>query len=306
MTDVFTGGIDLGGTKMFAQIFNGDWEPVFEHEQPTPDESYETFLDALGRQVQLLIETGAEVVGVGAPGIVTREGVLLAANLAATGQRVPRDLARLTGRDVPFLKDCRAFALSEALLGAGRDAPSMFGLVIGTGVAGAFASEGRLAPSPNGMAGEIGHCPLPYELIARLGLPIFPCGCGRSGCYETYCSGPGIARLSERILGRAVAAEDLQGEDADEVLPVWAAITASLLDTIALAHDPDVIVLGGGVSRMPGIVQRLSEALDQIILSDRAPVLRLAEGGDRSGARGAALYARALASGQGSITGQSS
>ena len=160
-----------------------------------------------------------------------------------------------------FLKDCRAFALSEAHLGAGQKALSMFGLIIGTGVAGAYVLDGALAPSRSGMGGEVGHMPLPYELIASLGLPLLPCGCGRVGCYETYCSGPGLARLSERILGVAVPGEELSGDDGAQVLEVWAAITAHLLDAIALTHDPDVIVLGGGVSNMPDITERLTKCV---------------------------------------------
>lgn len=279
---------------MFAQIFDAKWQPVFEHEQATPSDSYEAFLHALSEQVRFLVETGASRVGIGAPGIISRDGVLLAANLVATGQTLPRDLSEACGVDVPFVKDCRAFALSEAQLGAGQDALSMFGLIMGTGVAGAYVVDGVLAPSLRGIGGEVGHLPLPYELITRFGLPILPCGCGRSGCFETFCSGPGLARLSERILGRAIPGEELDGEAGEEVLDVWTVLMAALLDTIAVAYDPDVIVLGGGVSRMQGVTERLSAALNEIALSDRIPAIRIAEGGDRSGARGAALFARAM------------
>lgn len=292
MTVKYTGGIDLGGTKMFAQIFDEDWQPVFEHEQPTPQDDYDGFLQALAQQVQLLVETGATQVGVGAPGIVTQDGILLAANLVATGKPVPQDLSDACGRVIPFVKDVRAFALSEAVLGAGSGCGSMFGLIMGTGVAGAHVVGGTLLASPTGLAGELGHSPLPYELITQLGLPVFPCGCGRTGCFETYMSGPGIARLSKVVLGREVRAEDLDGEEVEQVLDLWSMITAALLDTIVLAHDPEVIVLGGGVSKMTGIETRLSRALAQIALGDRIPHIRIAEGGDRSGARGAALYAR--------------
>lgn len=291
MSEKLSGGIDLGGTKMAAQIFDADWQVVFAHEQPTPRDSYEAFLDALGGQVQLLRDTGAQVVGIGTPGIVTREGVLLAANLVATGKPLPTDISARCGGELPFLKDCRAFTLSEAHLGAGRVAASVFGLIMGTGLSGAFVANGELPASPSGMAGELGHSPLPYDLMTRLGLPLLPCGCGRVGCFETLCSGPGISRLAELILGTRVAAEDLSGEDGEQVLDIWAQITARLLDVIVLAHDPEMIVLGGGVSQMEGIEVRLGEALREIALADRIPHIRLAEGGAQSGARGAALFA---------------
>ena len=296
----YAGGIDLGGTKIEARLFDtgAGWTPVASREWATPREDYRALLDVLADAARWLAGQGADTVGLGAPGLISPDGIALTANLPASGKPFRADLEALLGRPLPIINDCRAFALSEARLGAGRGASAALGLVIGTGLAGGFVSHGTVLEGPNGQAGEYGHTPMPHGVVARHDLPWLACGCGRVGCYETVCSGKGIERLAERRTGRAIRAADLIDEvpdRAEEILSAWAAVMANLLASLVLTLDPEVIVLGGGVSRLPGVTVRLSSALaPELLAGTRAPNIVLAEGGDRSGVRGAALFAHEL------------
>ena len=291
------GGIDLGGAKIEARLFDPSrgWAAVDSREIPTPSTNYGALLDALAEQHVWLEERGATQVGIGAPGLTLADGRAMTANLPSDGKPFSADLARLLGKPATIVNDCRAFAYSEALLGAGRGASPVLGLVIGTGVAGGLVSGGVLIDGPNGQAGEFGHMPLAQGTAARYGLPLLRCGCGREGCYETLCSGPGIARIAEATTGRAAAAEELAARTdpgAAETLRIWSEIVAEMLAGVVLATDPEVVVLGGGVSKMAGVAGRLARALKPRLLDGvRAPDIRPAQGGDRSGARGAALLA---------------
>lgn len=294
------GGIDLGGTKIDAQLFDPDegWTRVRNHEVPTPRNDYDTLVSALAQQVRWLTDQGAACVGVGAPGLIAASGLAVTANLPATGRPLPADLNDATGHEVPFLNDCRAFTLSEAVLGAGRGAGTVLGCIIGTGLAGGIARNGVLIDGPNGQAGEFGHAPLPHGPMHRHKLPSLTCGCGRIGCYETLCAGPGLSRLAEILTGDASRPEDLAAHAragdirALKVMDVWSELVGEMLISLTLTLDPDVIVLGGGLSKMPELPQRLSAALAPRLLSGTtAPRILAAQGGDRSGARGAALSA---------------
>ena len=291
------GGIDLGGAKIEAQLFDPSlgWTAIDRREIPTPATDYGALLDALAEQHVWLEERGASQVGIGAPGLALSDGRAMTANLPSDGKPFSKDLARLLGKPATIVNDCRAFAYSEALLGAGRGASPVLGLVIGTGVAGGLVTGGVLIDGPNGQAGEYGHMTLAHGTAGRYGLPLLRCGCGREGCYETLCSGPGIARIAEATTGRAATAEELAARTdagAAETLRIWAEIVAEMLAGVVLATDPEIVVLGGGVSKMAGVAGRLSRALKPLLLDGvRAPDIRPAEGGDRSGARGAALLA---------------
>lgn len=291
------GGIDLGGAKIEARLFDPSrgWAAVDRREIPTPATNYDSLLDALAGQHLWLEERGATQVGIGAPGLALADGRAMSANLPSHGKPFSTDLARLLGKPATIVNDCRAFAYSEALLGSGRGASPVLGLVIGTGVAGGLVSGGVLIDGPNGQAGEYGHMPLARGTAERYGLPLLRCGCGREGCYETLCSGPGIARIAEATTGRASTAEELAARtdpEAAETLRIWAELVAEMLAGVVLATDPEIVVLGGGVSKMAGVAERISRALKPLLLDGvRAPDIREAQGGDRSGARGAALLA---------------
>lgn len=278
------GGIDLGGTKIDARLFDParGWAPGATCEWPTPRDDYDDLIGGLARAWHWLKERGAATVGLAMPGIRQADGRMLTANLAARGRDLTGDLEAATSARIPALNDARAFVLSEAVLGAGRGHRVVAGLVIGTGVAGGLAFDGQVLAGQNGIAGEIGHLPVAPRWIAA-GMPSVECGCGRQGCWETLVSGPGIRRIADAIGS---------SPDAPEVETVWAGITADLLGVVVHVADPEVIVLGGGVSRRPGLRDRLADELGRrLFAGTRPPRIALAEGGDRSGARGAALHA---------------
>ena len=290
------GGIDLGGTKIEARLFeSATWTAVDAREVSTPREDYREMLEALVGAVRWLLDKGAGTVGLGAPGLISPEGIALTANLPANGKPLRADLEAALDRPLPIINDCRAFTLSEARFGAGRGAQSVLGVVIGTGLAGGFVRNGRVLDGPNSQAGEFGHMPMPFDVVSRHGLPWLPCGCGRAGCYETICSGTGLARLAALKTGRQISASELAREtttEAGDVLAIWGEVMGCLLSSTILTLDPEVIVLGGGVSKMPGLCERLAGSLTgELLAGTRPPAILPAEGGDRSGARGAAFFA---------------
>ncbi|AEV35908.1 ROK family protein [Pseudovibrio sp. FO-BEG1] len=299
---VRAGGIDLGGTKIEATAFDHDWAVVETKRIPTPHDSYENLVDALCEMVIWLEETAGSKglpVGVGIPGFHSkRTGKFLTANLLASGRTVHEDLIDKLGRAVAFENDCNCFALSEAMLGAGRSYASVFGLIIGTGVGGGYCSNGTLISGLNGAAGEYGHLGIPYMTIKELGLDGIQCGCGRTGCFETYLAGPGMRRLAKHVTGKDVDAQAITTAAAagdpqmQEVMRMWARIAAELVTALQCTVDPDCIVLGGGLSKIPNIDRIISEALPGHLLDQtEPPEIRVAEYGDSSGTRGAALAA---------------
>ena len=209
------GGIDLGGTKIEARAFDDDLVEIARHRIATPTESYQTLLDALAAEVTWLDDQGEmEAIGLGSPGLINpNTGEMLTANLPATGHRLGHDLAEKTGRTIALINDSRAAALSEALVGAGRGARNVVGLAIGTGLAGGHVIDGRLVPDNNGQHGEYGHLPLPAEFVVRYDLPLVPCGCGLTGCFETYLSGPGLSLLAETVAGQHLTPEEVFAAD---------------------------------------------------------------------------------------------
>jgi len=299
---VVSGGIDLGGTKIEAQLFDAEWRRVDAKRVATPNKNYDDLLQALAGQVRLLQERSGNrelPIGIGVPGQVDREtGAMSSANLPLEERDLRRDLERETGRLLPFINDCRAFTLSEATLGAGRNDTAVLGLILGTGVAGGLAIDGVLVQGRNGAAGEFGHVPIAATLAEKHRLPMLRCGCGAIGCYETFVSGPGLVRLAKALFQLDITtkeiAERLAAGDKTclELMEIWAEITCAMLQTIILVADPDCIVLGGGLSNIDGIAARLEAQLPLGLLNRlRAPPIYLAEAGDSSGARGAAMVA---------------
>jgi predicted NBD/HSP70 family sugar kinase len=295
-----TGGIDLGGTKIEARLFAADWTVRESRRLPTPRDSYAELLDALGGQMAWLTAVSGDAalpIGIGSAGIADAEtGVMLTSNLPATGRPLAADLARRLGRPVAFVNDCRAFTLSEARMGAGRGFRSVAGLVLGTGVGGGHAVDGALVQGMNGTGGEYGHVAVSAAMATRHALPLLHCGCGRIGCYETLISGPGMGRLALHLTGQAATPAELGGSDRPEarrVMSVWAELVAEMIHMLVLCADPDCIVLGGGLSNIPDLPAILARAASPGLLpGTRLPAIRLAEGGDSSGARGAAMAAR--------------
>lgn len=290
-------GIDLGGTKIEAQVFAPDWELRARNRWPTPRD-YPTLVKALVQAIRWCETHGPAPIGISAAGLINPEtGLALTSNLSATGKPFPADIATAAGRPIAWINDCRALTLSEAMLGAARRADPAVGLILGTGVAGGVVTGGKLLPSPAQTGGEFGHFPLAAPPLVAHNLPILTCGCGRVGCVETYLSAPGLSRITSHLTGADHTPETIvQGRAVNPAFArawdIWLDLATEFLITLCLTVDPEVIVLGGGLSRAPGLIDDLTRHLKIASLGGfPIPAIRLAEGGDASGARGAALHA---------------
>ena len=289
-------GIDLGGTKIETGLFDAGLLSLASRQIPTPQSSYGDLLSAIAGEIAWAIDQAgvAELpVGIGQPGLIDpRSGRALTANLPATGKRLAQDVAQRTGQPVTVENDCKCFALSEANAGAGAGHHTVMGLILGTGLGGGVCIEGTLSVGRNRVAGEVGHFALPATLAQRFNLPIIACGCGQRGCFETYLSGRGLTRLDEHVHGRLRRAPELAEARAEDVFAIWYGLLGELLHTIQLTLDPDCIVLGGGLSNLPGIETRAAAALAKRALPGlAAPEIRVARFGTSSGVRGAAMLA---------------
>jgi predicted NBD/HSP70 family sugar kinase/fructoselysine-6-P-deglycase FrlB-like protein len=299
------GAIDVGGSKIEAALFGEDMQPIEKRRIGTRKQSYAELLDAIVEQADWLQALAGKptTIGIGLPGLIDpATGLSVTSNLPATGRSLGADLSARLGHPVPVENDCKCFALSEANGGAGEGYRTVFGLILGTGVGGGVCVDGLLVKGLNGLPGEVGHFGLPAEQVAKHGLPLVACGCGRTGCYETYVSGPGLSRLAAHVAGRPARAEEIvaaasNGEAAMQaVLDIWLCLLCELIHTIQLTIDADCVVIGGGLSRMEGLAEDLATAFDTHKLPGvRSPVFRIAEHGDASGTRGAAILARQAA-----------
>ncbi|MFY0616131.1 ROK family protein [Shimia sp.] len=290
-------GIDLGGTKCEVRLFDQDWNEVARHRDPTP-ESYDDLVQTVADQVAWAeAESGEKLpVGVGAAGLINPQtGLALTANLPATDKPFPADINAAAGRPITYVNDCRAMALSEAIFGAGKGHNTVMALILGTGIGGGIVVKQSLLQGPTLTGGEFGHTSAPAHLVSRHNLPIHRCGCGRLGCIETYVAGPGLATLAKTLTGQDISPPEIAARrhtDMAEVWTIWCAFAAELIHSLTLTADPDVIVLGGGLSRIEGVIQDLSVAAQKAQIGDFSTArLILAQGGDSSGARGAAYAA---------------
>jgi predicted NBD/HSP70 family sugar kinase len=292
-------GIDLGGTKIEAQVFGDDWQLAARKRWTTP-KSYPDLVAAMAGAVawcQAQAHKGLPI-GVSAAGMINpATGLALAANLAASGKPFPADIARAAGRPIAWINDCRALALSEARFGVAQGFDPALALIIGTGLSGGVVTGGQVLPAFSGLGGEVGHFPLPAGPMIAHGLPVLPCGCGRAGCTETLLSAPGLAVIALHVTGQIYTPEEvIAGRSTDAGLQkawaIWLELACDFLITLCFTIDPAVIVIGGGLSNAPNITDDLARALQAATLKDSAiPSIRLAQGGDASGARGAAYAA---------------
>lgn len=287
-------GIDLGGTKTEIIALGGAGECLCRRRVATVRD-YAGCLDQL-RSLVLQVEAEAGrtgTVGIGIPGSLSpADGLVRNANSTwLNGRPFSRDLQAALGRPVHAENDANCFALSEATDGAGAGAGSVFGVILGTGVGGGLVIRGQLITGSQGIAGEWGHNPLPGP-SADDGPS---CWCGRRGCVETWLSGSGLARDYGGRTGRTLSAADVAAA-ADRGEPEAAACVAayvarlgrSLAGVVNLL-DPDVIVLGGGLSNMTDLAPRTAAALLPYVFCDRPRVsVRRHVHGDSSGVRGAA------------------
>ena len=285
-------GIDLGGTKTEAVVMRPDGSLAARQRLATPG-AYAACLNQICDLVaRLEAEWGPCRIGLGHPGSLNpTTGLMRNANSVwLNGQALKQDLEARLQREVRTANDADCFALSEARDGAGAGAETVFGVILGTGVGGGLVIRGNLHAGASSKAGEWGHNPLPWPDANEYPGP--DCWCGKRGCLETWLSGPGLARDHLQTSGETREAADiLSASDA----PALATQTRHA-DRLArgLAHvvnliDPDMIVLGGGVSNTPGLPDRVEIALSRLVFADGiiTPVKRH-EHGDSSGFRGAA------------------
>lgn len=296
------GGIDLGGTKIEACLFDDELNEKSRHRIATPADSFEALLDALLEQYGWLrAQAGPKplLVGFGIPGLVEAEtGLALTSNLPSMGKPLRQELSRRLGFAAVMENDCKCFALSEANGGAGEGFETVFGLILGTGCGGGVCHRGQLVTGHNGLPGEVGHTGISVSATVGRSLPLRQCKCGRQGCYETLVSGPGMAALANALHGLDISADQIaeraaRGDPvARDVLTVWADILCELLRSIQATVDPDCIVLGGGLSRMNGVADLIVERMPSHMIGGmRRPAIRIARFGDSSGVRGAAMLA---------------
>ena len=292
-------GIDLGGTKIEAQVFDSAWNRVESRRIATPP-TYDALVAAMVDQIAWVdgLVQPTLPIGIAAAGLINpATGLALTANLPATGRPFPADIASAAGRPVTYVNDCRAQALSEALFGAARGFGSALSLNLGTGLAGGIVVAGKLLPGKSGLGGEFGHFALPAHVVAAHSLPILRCGCGRLGCTETLIAGPGMARIYTHLTGRLSTPEGITTSRdtdplAEQAWQIWCELTAELIHTLCYVADPECVVLAGGLSHAPGLIPDLAAAVQRAQLPGYGiPPLLLAEGGDTTGSRGAAFAA---------------
>ena len=287
-------GLDLGGTKMEAVLLDDTGEIVWRERRPTPAEDYQAIIETIAALVaQAAIETAQEMtVGIGMPGSLSpKTGLVRNSNTQClNGQAIKQDLESAMAREVRFANDANCFALSEATDGAGAGAQSVFGVIIGTGCGGGLVFDGKLQNGANAIGGEWGHNPLAAPTADELPGP--PCYCGRQGCNEVWISGSGFARDHEAITGEKLTAEQIIASDSAAAKASFERLydrIARALGAVINVVDPDVIVLGGGLSNVDALYTHIPEIWDGYIFSDVIET-RLVKNkhGDSSGVRGAA------------------
>ena len=289
-------GIDLGGTKIELVALDELGSERFRRRVPTPQGDYPATLQTIANLVgEAEAHTGMRAtVGIGTPGSASpRSGRMRNANSTClNGQPLQQDLEALLGRPVRMANDANCLAMSEATDGAAAGAEVVFAVILGTGVGGGIVVHGGLLNGVNGVAGEWGHNPLPLPTADELPLPA--CYCGRNGCIETWLSGPGMAadhgrRHGGGLTAAAIVAAAERDPDCDATLRRYEQRLARALASVINLLDPDVIVLGGGLSRIERLYANVPALWTPFVFSDFISTrLVPAKHGDASGVRGAA------------------
>lgn len=286
-------GVDLGGSKIEIIALAGDGRELLRQRIATPQGDYPATLAAVARLVATAeCELGRPgTLGIGIPGAESlASGLVKNANSTCLiGKPLRQDLQALLGREVRLANDANCFALSEAVDGSGRDAETVFGVILGTGVGGGIVVHGRVLGGANAIAGEWGHNPLPDEDTPP------NCYCGRRGCVEAWLSGPALARDHHAHTGQqldpvTIEARATAGDGACEAsLQRYEARLGRALANVINILDPQVIVLGGGLSKMSRLYRNLPDRWAPHVFSDVCyTIIRPPTHGDSSGVRGAA------------------
>lgn len=296
-------GIDLGGTKIEAIVLDQNGEERFRRRVPAPREDYAATIGAIATLVRTAIEASGNgplplqnmTVGLGAPGAISASSGLVK-NSNSTwliGKPLLQDLEQALKCPVRIENDANCFALSEAVDGAAAKANVVFGVIVGTGTGGGIVVDGKVLRGVNSIAGEWGHNPLPWPTESERPGP--RCYCGQSGCIETFLSGPALARDHSSVTGQNLSGDQI-GELANAghvsvqaTLARYEDRMARALASIINVLDPDVIVLGGGVSNILRLYDNVPRLWTKYVFSDevRTRLVR-AKHGDSSGVRGAA------------------
>ncbi|HVL35694.1 MAG TPA: ROK family protein [Burkholderiales bacterium] len=272
-------GVDLGGSKIEIAVFDDAGRELVRRRRPTPRAGYDV---ALAEFAAFIADSEKEAgsacsIGIGMPGTIAPQSgrVVNAYNTPFNGRRLKHDLEHKLGRELRFANDANCFALSEALDGAARGAAVVFGAILGTGVGGGIVVHGEVLNGLHGIGGEWGHTPLPW--ITRDEHPGPMCNCGRPGCIEQFVAGPALARE-----------KSARGEE--NALAVYADRLARAFSLIVNFLDPDVIVVGGGVSKEARIYASVPELMPRYVYTQtfHTPIVPAVHG-DASGVRGAAM-----------------
>jgi fructokinase len=290
-------GIDLGGTKIEGIVLSANGLVAAGRRIASPREDYDGTVRAVAGLVAALeAETGTRgTVGVGTPGAISRAtGVVKHSNSTwLNGRPLHLDLERAVGRPVRLANDANCFALSEACDGAAAGADVVFGVIVGTGTGGGIVIQQQVLTGPNAIAGEWGHNALPWPEPEER--PGDPCYCGLRGCIETFLSGPGLSADHARVTGAARSSADIAAlaaagdAAADATLRRYEGRMARALASVINVLDPDVIVLGGGLSKLDRLYVNVPAQWARWIFSDRVDTRLVAPlHGDASGVRGAA------------------
>lgn len=289
-------GIDMGGTKIEVISLDRAGQERFRKRVPSPRGDYDGTLEAIaGLIADAERAAGPGTVGIGMPGAVSpATGLVKNANSTwLNGRRLAEDLTTKLRRPLRLANDANCLALSEAADGAAAGSAVVFAVIIGTGTGGGVVVNGRAVVGANAIAGEWGHNPMPWPEAGEWPGP--PCYCGRTGCIETFLSGPGMARDHQRETGEAIDAHAIAaraaGGDAGAAatLERYQQRLARALASIINVLDPDVIVVGGGLSNIDQLYTRVPEIWPEYVFSDHvATRLLKAMYGDSSGVRGAA------------------
>lgn len=290
-------GIDIGGTKIEIAVLSVEGETCFRHRIATPVNDYQATLIAVRDLVVLAEKSVGQrcTIGIGLPGVVSsKRGVMKNANSTwLNGMDFFADIQYVLNRDVRIENDANCFALHEAVYGAGRGEHTVFGVIMGTGVGGGLVIGQQLLSGPNALTGEWGHNPQPWKESDAASVQ---CYCGKADCIETFLSGPGFMQRLKHdfgdnatVTGIAELAET-NGGPALDVMNSWYKTVAAALASVVNLIDPDVIVLGGGLSNIPQLPLRIQEHLHSYVFGGEcSTAIRVAEHGDSSGVFGAAL-----------------
>ena len=291
-------GVDLGGTKIEILALDHLGYELFRKRVPTPKGDYDATIKAIAdliAEVHSKFHLKNHPIGIGTPGALSpKTGLMRNSNSQClNGKYLDRDVESLTGSKIRLQNDANCFALSEAIDGAGKGYKTVFGVIIGTGTGGGIVVDKKVIVGPHGIAGEWGHNPMPWPTQEEWNAPT--CYCGKKLCIENFLAGPSLTRIHKEKFNESKTPSELESDaklgnrNAEETLLEFEDRCARALSNVINFLDPDVIVLGGGVSNVGRIYKNIPLLLEEYVFSDHCdtPILK-AKYGDSSGVRGAA------------------